>query len=199
LFVTDAAASTLAPDRAAALAERREDIAGLVAEKALALMCAVQQRALEAEAAADVVQLTGAFTKLARAVRQSVALQAKLEADRRRARQTELREAADGKMGAVIARRTRVRAAVERACWDEYEPEEEIEDYDVEMLRGELELLLDDAAAAPDFLETPVETLVARLCTKLGVTPPDLDAPPIFARLRGPTRDSDRDASGDTS
>jgi hypothetical protein len=173
-----------------AIADRREQVLGLLAEKALALACEVQERALAAEGTDDFVRLSGAFAKVARCVRQTVALHAKLTNDRGKAEREAVKRAEDEKARATLVKKARVHVAVERCLWDEYEPEEEIDEAEAGILQNELSTLLDRAAEEPGFLETPVDTLIARLCERFGITPPDPAAPPPFRRIRTRYADS---------
>ena len=164
------------------LSERREQMLGLLAEKALALACAVQQRALDAEDAAEMASLSGAFVKLSRSVRQSIGLHARLEGERLR----------DERLAAVCApgreptpqerRRARVRRGVERLVWSEYEPDDANEEAYGESLMEDLDDRLRELAADEDaFLTADPDALIAALAAELGLAPASVAAP--VARL----------------
>ena len=101
----------------------------------------------------------------------------------------------------VQTRKAQVRAAVKGLIWSEAEP------LDAEDLENHLDDLLDDDSVAEDFLATPLETHIARLCHDLGAAPaitrrssrtarragPSAAATPLGSRLSG--RDDEVDAA----
>ena len=106
------------------------------------------------------VALAGAFNKVTRVVRLTLALDAKLDRDAGRdaavaARQAEAQAAADP----VEARKVRVRGLLKRLLWTESEGEAE----DDEMLVEGLNARLDEAALSPDFMDLPIEALARRV------------------------------------
>src|SRR5947209_4579386 len=101
-------------------AQRREDIAGLLAEKGLALACAVQQRALNAETPAQMAELSDSFVKVARCTRQCVALHAKLEKDRLSGERETAHVAAKVRAEAVAARKARLKREVTATLCDDW-------------------------------------------------------------------------------
>jgi hypothetical protein len=148
-------------------AERREQMLGILAEKTLALACAVQQRALEAETAAEMAQLSQAFVRLSRSVRQSIALHAKEERERLRGD----REATDAKAKvrapAVARRKARLQREVMdilTADWDPEIEEDDGESYDLTAALGER---LDDLSETEDFLDLDPDQFIAQLCEDL--------------------------------
>jgi uncharacterized membrane-anchored protein YjiN (DUF445 family) len=118
---------------------------------------AVEQAAANPDGAVD-EHLGLVFARIARAVRQAFALEARLADDRRTARAAETRLRVEG-------RKTKVRTAVERVL-DAEASESDAENlfYD---LTERLETDYDDA----DFADRPIGELVARICRDLGVTP----------------------------
>jgi hypothetical protein len=155
-----------------ALADRREEMLGLLAEKALALACAVQQRGLEAEAPGEMAALSGAFVKLSRSVRQSIALQAKLETDRQRGERQEQALAPPREPTPAERKQARVRRAVERLVWDEYDRDDEGEEETAFSLLDDLNDRLGELAEADDFLAADVDALIAELAVELRLEPP---------------------------
>src|SRR5260370_12559761 len=107
------------------------------------------------------------FSRIARAVRQTVALEAKLAEDRRALHQSE--EAEQAQRAATIARerkarqKARVKRIVEQAI------DAEAEGSDREDLLGDLDERLEDLDA--DFGQRPMGEIVARICRDLGVSP----------------------------
>ena len=150
-------------------AERREQMLGLLAEKTLALACAVQQRALEAETAEEMAKLSHAFVRLSRSVRQSIALHDKHERDRvAGAREAATIEAKD-RAEAVERRKDQLeRGAVAVLCadWDAEIDEDDGESSD--LIRS-LHERLEDLSEAEDFLDTDPDQLIAQLCDDLAV------------------------------
>jgi hypothetical protein len=118
---------------------------------------AVEQAAANPDGAVD-ESLGLVFARIARAVRQTFALEARLADDRRMAQAAETRLH-------VERRKTKVRTAVERVL-DAEAGEGDAENlfYD---LTERLETDYDDA----DFADRPIGELVARICRDLGVTP----------------------------
>ena len=156
---------------AIATAERREEILGELGEWMHAAAREAQRRLLEAETTDDFAKLTGSLAKLARGVRQSILLHRKLEAERleaaRRAEDGAARAEAGPEMVARHFKRVRVRTAVTRHVWNELEDDEA-----AEQRRDDLNARLDEIEGEADFLDVPVDDLIARLCRDLGFDPP---------------------------
>ena len=150
-------------------AERREQMLGLLAERALALACAVQQRALEAETSEEMAQLAQAFVRLSRSVRQSIALHAKLERDRIRG-ERETAEAVAEALAPAIARRMDQleRGVVANLCADWATDIDEDEGESSELIRS-LHERLDDLSETENFLSLDPDQLIAQLCDDLAV------------------------------
>jgi hypothetical protein len=168
-----------------ALADRREEMLGLLAEKALALACAVQQRALEAETPGEMAALSGAFVKLSRSVRQSIALHAKLESDRQRGERQEQALAPPREPTPAERKQARVRRAVERLVWDEYDRDDEGEEETAFSLLDDLTDRLGELAEADDFLAADVDALIAELAVELGLEPPAPAPTPASTSFNG--------------
>ena len=157
-------------------AERREQMLGLLAEKALALACAVQQRALEAESSEEMAQLSQAFVRLGRSVRQCIALHARLEKDRvggeHAAAQTRVQDHAL----AVRQRKRELQDGVEAVLCADWDPEIEEDNGESFHLIGSLRERLDDLSEAEGFLDIDPDQLIARLCEDLCVEAARADA-----------------------
>ena len=168
---------------AAATAERREEILGELAEWMHAGAREAQRRLLEAETTDDFVKLTGSLAKLARGVRQSILIHRKLEAERLAAAHRADAEAARAEAGSEMVprhmKRVRIRTAITRHVWNE------LEDEDAELFRDDLTARLDELEGCDDFLDTPIDDLIERLCRDLGFDPPDPPASPRPAGLGG--------------
>lgn len=148
------------------MAERHGRVLAELSELALSLARHLHERALSAEAPEEAARLGGAFHAVSRSARQSLALEARLERDRRRRDQEDRAEAAREARVRVHTRRAQLRAAVERLIWTESEGEE------AERLLDDLDDFLDETALYDDFTETPVEAHIQRIGAELGLFPP---------------------------
>ena len=133
-----------------------------LAEIGMDLARTVQRQAHEQVAAdLDAAALGLAFSRIARAVRQTVALEARLGEDR----QAKTAARIAGEIHTRIARHRReVRAVVAQAI------EADADESDIENLLFDLEERLVDRDDT-DFADRPIGELVARICRDLGVTP----------------------------
>jgi hypothetical protein len=169
-----------------ATAERREEILGELAEWMHAAAREAQRRLLEAETTDDFVKLTGSLAKLARGVRQSILIHRKLETERlEAARRTEDAQASAEAGSEFVPRhvkRVRLRTAITRHVWNELEDEGE-----AELFRDDLNARLDELEGEDDFLDGPIDDLIAQLCRDLGFDPPEPTTPtsPIAAAMAG--------------
>ena len=118
---------------------------------------AVEQAAANPDGAVD-EHLGLVFARIARAVRQTFALEARLAEERRTARAAETRLH-------VERRKTKVRTAVERVL------DAEADESDAENLFYDLTERLETDYDDADFADRPIGDLVARICRDLGVTP----------------------------
>jgi hypothetical protein len=134
-----------------------------LAEIGMDLARTVQRQAHEQAATdAGAADLGLTFSRIARAVRQTVALEARLAEDHRA--QVAARRAKDTHTRAA-RRRREVKAIVGQAI------EADADDSDVENLLLDLEERLADRDEDADFADRPIGELVARICRDLGVTP----------------------------
>ena len=148
----------------AQVAERQGRILGELAELGLSLARVVHERALAAETPEATSELALAFHRISRSVRQTLALEAKLERDRAR-NDVEVRaEAARRRDNDVTRRKHQVRMAVERLVWNEAEGAE------AERLLDEFDDILEEEALSDAFTEGPVEAHIARLRADLGLS-----------------------------
>ncbi|WP_293383092.1 hypothetical protein, partial [Phenylobacterium sp.] len=135
-----------------------------------------------AETPAEADKLALAFQRVSRGVRQTFALELKIERARRKAeredrdasRQShdddEDDEPADPQIAArqrqVGERCRRVRGALNRLIWDEAENDEE----EFEVLIEDLEARLGEAARREDFLDLPFEPLVRQIKSDMALS-----------------------------
>jgi hypothetical protein len=151
---------------------RHAEALKVLAERALALACAVQERALVAETDAGMAELGLAFHRIARSVRQCVALEAKLARDADQGAREARAEAARDQGAEVKRRKLVLRTVLTRDISDADAACEDDDDYDPAeaCTRTErLESLLDEDELGDDFLALPVEDQIARLRDDLGL------------------------------
>jgi len=148
--------------------ERSDLILDELATLGLTLARDLHNRAVEAKDPDQAARLAMAFHHISRSVRQSLALQARLQRDRARGAedQAERRAAAP-----VQARKAQVRAAVQRLVWTERP------DWNLFSTRQKLDLILDAEAEDDGFLDIPLEAHIARIAKALGLKPPPLAEP----------------------
>ena len=143
--------------------ERADLILGEVVSLSLELARDLQARALKAEADEDAARLAQAFNHTCRSIRQSLALQARLQRDRTRG-------LAEARQASREARKAQVRSAVQRLVWTE-KP-----DWNLFAARERLDLILDAEAEDEAFLALPLAEQVARIAKALR-----LPLPPVVA------------------
>ena len=142
-------------------AERHARVLRELTEIGMDLAREVRRQALEAGTDIPAADLALEFSRIARAVRQTVALEAKLAEDRQaRADKTEASRVLDARVRG-IRRKTRVIGLVERVLESESDGERLLDDL-AERLEDENDT---------DFADAPIGELVARICRDLGVTP----------------------------
>ncbi|MDB5413218.1 MAG: hypothetical protein JWR10_1553 [Rubritepida sp.] len=162
---------------------------GELAELSLVVARELAVRLRESEDTDETVALAGAFQKMSRVVRLTLALDAKLERDAARDAAAEAQAAAltDAEAARVAdcirreearvaraaepvdpieARKSRVRSLMNRLLWTESEGEEE----DYEVLVEDLNARLDEAARSPDFEDFSIEALARRVIADMGLT-----------------------------
>jgi hypothetical protein len=161
LFVNTSTPSCETPDAAEARAERHLRLLQELAELGMTLARAVAARAVETGDA----DLGLAFTRIARAVRQTVALEAKLADEREAVRAGHIQRLAQETAARGRRRKKLVEDAVERAIDAECHGET------AEALLGDLYERLVDPRDDAGFADRPIGELVAGICKALGVTP----------------------------
>ena len=166
---------------AADIVDREAQMLGRLAELDLAAAERVHGRLMATEDAGEVADLGRTYQRLARSLRQTLALKAKLVRDRAHDARAVREQARRARIGrgpqdetTAEARKAEVREAFSRVVWDEYERN------DAEAILQEFEDLLPLAAGEESFLTAPVPVVVARLCALLEV-PWRALAPPATA------------------
>ncbi|HEX3365162.1 hypothetical protein [Phenylobacterium sp.] len=143
-----------------------------------------QRRLLEAETTDDFAKLTASLAKLARGVRQSILLHRRLEAERLAAAERAEAERAGAEAGSEFVprylKRVRIRTAITCHVWNEFDDDE-----DAELFRDDLNARLDELEGSHDFLDIPIDDLIAGLCRDLGFEPPEPSTCPVAAATAG--------------
>jgi hypothetical protein len=185
-----------------ASADRREQILGEVAEGLHAVFKETQRRMLEAEDNDDFVRLSGSLHKIGRGLRQSLALHARFEKERRDGAAEAARRLAqapappapplDPQEQAVETRKAFITRGVERCVWSEYDEDDENEEATAYSLLQDLSDRLDELAEDDAFLSADVDVLIEQFCREVGVDPPERpvrahlpDAPPTAHQANG--------------
>ena len=149
------------------MAERHCLLLGELAELSMSLARRLHEQAMAAEPAEGLVL---AFQRVSRSLRQTLALEAKLEREHRRGALEDARLADETRRARVKARRSQVNAALTRLIWTEGE-RCEIGEHLVDLNR-----LLEEESFHDGFLDDPVEAVIARIREDLGL--PANDAAP---------------------
>ena len=153
---------------------RHAEALKVLAERALALACAVQERALNAETDAGMAELGLAFHRISRTMRQCLALEAKLARDAEQAVR-EARADAARERGAEVKRRKQfLRTVLTRNIWDADDLCEDSDAGEAAVRMERLESLLDEDEFGDDLLALPVGEQIARLRDDLGLAETDL-------------------------
>lgn len=163
LFMTDAVA----------MAERHSEILGELSQLGLALARDLQARAVAAADNGAACDLALAFHRVSRSVRQTLALESRLEREGRARSRDAALDAQRETQARVAARRAQVRAVLGRAIWDEAEGDE------AEALLEDLEDRLADEALDEAFLTAPLDACLTRLRADLGLTAANHDGPNV--------------------
>lgn len=158
------------------MTERHAALLGELAELGMAVARELQGRIAEAATPEAAERLALGFQRVARSVRMTLALEARLaregEAGAREAAQRRAQAAAVG----AVRRRMQVKAAVGREVWREYE-RPEAERWITALDAAIYEASLDEEA----FMEGPVEAAIARIRAQMGLAANDA-APPAARR-----------------
>jgi hypothetical protein len=151
------------------MVERHGRVLAELSELGLTLARAVHAKAMAAETPQQACELGLAFHRISRSVRQTLALEARLERDRVRLERDKVQAEAEAQrhlLGSLPQRKARVRAAVEQLIWTEAETDE------IEGLLEDLETHIEITALGDDFLVGSVQDQVDRIRAQLGFPPP---------------------------
>jgi hypothetical protein len=142
----------------------------------LELSLAVQANAMAAEPA-EQARLSLTFHRLSRGVRQTAALRMKLAREAERAQRETAEDLVQLDRRRLEKRKAQVKAAVESLIWTEAESPEALETFNLNLE----ELLEIEPQDAETFLNEPLDAQIARLCQRVGVSPPS----PVIPRSGG--------------
>jgi hypothetical protein len=149
-----------------ALPDRDDEMLARLAEFDLAAAERVHGRLMAAEETSEIAELGRTYQRIARSLRQTLALKAKLKRDR---------QAADAAPagpktppgGVAVARRLKeLRAAVTRIIWNEYESPD-----DATLVEEELDDIITREMLGDGFCDENLDDHVARLCLELDLGP----------------------------
>jgi hypothetical protein len=167
--------SAVAPDVGAARAERQARALEELAEIGMEMARALKARVLACEDDAAVSELVLAFARVSRAVRLTIALEARLADAQALRAETLAARAAEARAAVARAREERleqtagqVQDAVEMAIAAQT-AERDDGGYESERLSEALSEHLEDRREIESFAETPVSLSVAKVCRALGV------------------------------
>lgn len=146
------------------MAERHGRMLARYAELSLSMAEDVHAAAVASEDPDQKARLATGFQRLGRALRQSLALEARFVRDRARDARDVQSDAADATRAAVRRRQEQVRAAVERQIYCEIEP------CDAPAWLADLSERLEEEALYDAFDDETVEDHIARLSADLGLT-----------------------------
>jgi hypothetical protein len=177
---------------------RAEAMLGELAELSLMVAKELAVRLRESEDPEQAVALAGAFQKVSRVVRLTLALNFKLERDAERAAREAEKALADAEAAKprpvaerppphpVEVRKERVSNLLYRLLWNESEGDSE----EFEVLQEDLNARLDEIALDPTFETTPIEVTVQRLVADMALASPFTltvgEPPPAKAEGRQP-------------
>lgn len=165
------------------MAEQRKVMLSELAELSMSLARKLHGQAMAAEGQAQ-ADLALAFQRVSRSLRQTLALQDKLERDRRLAERQAAEDAARETRARIHRRERQVRNALSPLVWDEAEGDEDEADPRLDRLHD----LITEAAEQDDFLSLPLETCIARIRADLRLSAdgpgPIAPAPPTVTIWR---------------
>jgi hypothetical protein len=173
--------------------DQQNAILGELAQLGLSSARDLHARQLAAETPEQASRLAFALHRISRSLRQTLALQARLERDAQRAEREDAAEVVELDKRRFEKRKAQVKAAVESLIWTEAESPEAYETFSLELE----DLLAIETQDAEAFEDEPVDDQIARLCSRIGlqIPPPD-DPPPPAVILRSGDRPDPGDPNG---
>lgn len=155
-------------DPIAEMAERHGRMLAELAELNLSTVRILHGRLERAEGDDQARDLAMALQRASRSLRQTLFLETRLQKDRLIAAREAATDVGTAAEAQAKARKARVRHAVARAAFKEFDDAQ-----DAEELLEQLDARLDGYVASHDFEDGRVEELVALICRDLGLEPPD--------------------------
>jgi len=154
-------------DAAETKAGRCDRMLGELSELAMAVARDLAGRVQAAETPEQATQLALAFHRVSRSLRQTLALEARMERDRQAEAKASAADAlAQAERSAeppprspFEGRKNRVRGALSRLLWDEAERDED----EYQVLVDDLEARLYEASLREDFHDMPIESLILQI------------------------------------
>jgi hypothetical protein len=158
--------------------EKHARILGELAEFGLNLARKLHDQAMAAEAPEETAELARAFHSVSRSVRQTLALEARLQRDAARqdredrdeAERRDRSERYDAERAARAPfeeRKKKIGNVLERLVWSEHEDDE------AENLFDDIYERLKEDSHEEGFLDHAIDDQIERLCAEFGLTPPE--------------------------
>jgi hypothetical protein len=148
--------------------DRDEEMLARLAEFDLAAAERVHGRLMAAEETSEIAELGRTYQRIARSLRQTLALKAKLKRDRETAAQ--IAPATPAGPAALPRRARELREAVTRIIWSEAQSPD-----DGTFLEEALDELIAHEILGDGFAAETLDDQVARVCAELGLTPGPAD------------------------
>ncbi len=170
-------------DAAPDMAERHGAILARLADLGMSLAEDLHARARAAKDDAVAGELSLAFHRISRSLRQTLALDAQLERERKLAAREAANDAARETLARAHRKRAPIRKAIAPLVWAEHEGDE------AESRLEDLEAWISEASEDEAFLDDPVETLIARIRGNMGLAAnsgdPDGETPDVVVQRSG--------------
>jgi hypothetical protein len=147
---------------------RQDRILAELSELAIGVARDLAGQVSAAQSAEDAAVAASAFHQVGRAVRQTIALEMKLQRDRKALEREDAVDAAGARVARIKQRRLRLRSAVQHMVWSEVERD------DAELLVDQLDDFLSEDTLDDTFADEAFDDQVASLRAALGLPP----APP---------------------
>ena len=157
--------------------ERHGRLLAAFAEQAASLAADLHAAGLAAESLEEKRAISLAFHRMGRALRQTLALEAKLRREAKAAARADGAEAAGHEKAGRERRKAQVKARIARMVWSEYESDD---DEALEILER-LDAILDAEADIEGFELRDLDGLVAEMCEAIAYAPPVPARPPPAA------------------
>ena len=141
---------------------RAEQMLAEIAERDFALACRIHDEAMAAERA-ELPEMSRAYQRATRSLRQTLALKARLARDAEEQARRARAQAGIEHAARIHRKKVQVGTPLERAIWNEHE-----DDDSATQAIARMDELLDEAALLDGFLDEPVEQIIARLAKTLG-------------------------------